>query len=229
MNNRHSPLYEFKAADIAPSGIFTGYASTFGGEPDAYGDVVVSGAFTASLLSHASKGTMPALLWQHDSAEPIGRWTELKEDGRGLVGKGKLTLGTQRGADAHALMKDGALALSIGFCVPSGGIDYQGHTRLLKSIDLIEVSAVALPANPNAKIIGVKSLAGIARPENIREFENLMRSCGFSSREARRCASAAWPVLNSVTDDVDESAELAAIAQLIEKTAANFQIKYKGY
>ena len=41
-------LCEIKAEE---SGYFKGYASTFGGDPDSYGDIVLQGAFLESIAS----------------------------------------------------------------------------------------------------------------------------------------------------------------------------------
>jgi hypothetical protein len=132
---------------------------------------------------------------------------------------GKLTLATRRGAETYALMKDGALGLSIGFRVNPGGAVYEGSVRILKSLQLFEVSAVALPANPAARVTGVKSSASIMRPGNIREFEAALHdACGFSVREAKRMASAGWAALQRK----DDSEEVQEIAALFLKAATEF-------
>ncbi len=218
MIDKVSPVFEFKLAGSESSGIFEGYASTFGGLPDSYGDLINPGSFKDTLKDHATKGTAPALLWAHDPTEPIGKWLTLAEDRFGLAVKGKLTLGTKRGAEARELMKDGALGLSIGYKVPPGTTAYEGNNRILKAINLLEISAVAIPANPSARIHGVKSI-DFARPENIREFESALRdACGFSHREAKRIASVGWSALRR-----DDSDELKDICALLQGAAAEFK------
>jgi phage head maturation protease len=59
-------LTELKASD-GGGWSFTGYASTYG-NVDAGGDVVMRGAFDASLGLRKKR----PLLWQHDLREPIG-------------------------------------------------------------------------------------------------------------------------------------------------------------
>src|SRR5690554_4588516 len=108
---------QVKFAATEQSGEFQGYASTFGGEPDSYGDVVAPGAFSKSLSRHAQHGTKPALLWGHDQSAPIGVWTGLKETDSGLLASGRLTLDVPQAKAAHALMRDGALSLSIGYSI----------------------------------------------------------------------------------------------------------------
>lgn len=211
MIERLSPPTLLKSAQIAPTGIFKGLASTFNGPIDSYGDIILQGAFGESLRKHASENTTPALLWAHDASEPIGVWTKLIETSEGLEVEGKLTLETQRGADAFALMKDGALALSIGFRIPLGGSKYEnGGVRTISKIDLWEISAVAMPANPSARITSVKSAI---RPANIRELEEALRELGFSNREAKSVASKGWNAIhNETTDNSDELAALLKAA-----------------
>lgn len=204
---RLSPLYEFKATDTDGTGLFAGYASTFGGTPDAYGDIVAPGAFADTLSDHKAAGTMPALLWAHDQNEPIGRFVEMKESAEGLEVVGKLTLGTKRGQEAYQLMKDGALSLSIGYGIAPGGAEETRAGRLLKNIKLFEVSAVALPANHRARITAVKSA-----PQTAREFEAVLRDvAGFSSRQAKALASHGWAALQARDEHADEASEIASL------------------
>jgi HK97 family phage prohead protease len=96
-------------------GVFSGYASLFG-IADSQGDVVERGAFRASLEAWRTKGRRPAMLWQHDPNEPIGLWTDLKEDAVGLRVEGRLLLSVQSGAEAHEHLKMGTVSgLSIGY------------------------------------------------------------------------------------------------------------------
>src|SRR5262245_6305615 len=125
-----------------------GYASTFGGEPDSYGDVVAAGAFVASLAARATK-----FLFEH--REPIGRQLELREDAHGLFGRWTI-VDTTAGTDAYKLAKAGVLdSLSIGYQTEEAEYREDG-VRVLKQVALFEVSAVALPANTNAVITDVK-------------------------------------------------------------------------
>lgn len=129
-----------------------GYASTFGGSPDWYGDVVAPGAFAESL----ARG-LPKFLFEH--LEPIGRTLEIREDEKGLFGRWSI-VDTRAGTDAYKLAKAGVLdSLSIGFCPEEYAYRDDG-VRVLLRVDLPEVSAVAIPANPNAVITDVKRQRG---------------------------------------------------------------------
>lgn len=137
------------------AGTFTGYASVFG-EADSYGDIIKAGAFKKSIASRAKNGGV-ALFWNHSSDQPIGIWTELSEDAKGLKVAAKLVTETVRGAETLALIKAGAVSgLSIGFRAISSERGANG-ARVLTEIDLIEISVVALPAASKARINSVRS------------------------------------------------------------------------
>ncbi|GEP09611.1 hypothetical protein MMMDOFMJ_0719 [Methylobacterium gnaphalii] len=93
-------------------GLFAGFASVFG-VPDLGRDTVVAGAFAASVARRGAAGVR--MLWQHDPAEPIGRWLSLVEDARGLRVEGRLNLAVQRAREVDALMREGVSTVS-----PSG-------------------------------------------------------------------------------------------------------------
>jgi len=192
-------------------GSFEGHGSVFG-TVDSYNEIVAPGAFKASLAAHKKAGTLPAMLWQHNPAEPIGSYTEMKEDDEGLFVKGRLELATQRGGEAHALLRGGALrGLSIGYMPEKFEVDEETGLVTLTQVDLWEVSVVTFAANPDAQVEDVKSIDDMTK----REFEAVLRDeYGFSHRRARRCASAAFG--KDVRDERVQSSTLAQIRQLTE-------------
>jgi len=160
-------------------GLIEGYGSVIG-NVDSYGDVVIPGAFGETMAAHKAKGTMPKMLWQHDTSQPIGVWEEVVEDGTGLRVRGRLLLDVPKGAEAYALLKAGALdGLSIGYRVKDGGMNPDTRVYELRSVDLLEVSLVTFPANEQATVTRVKT-----RPATVRDFEKMLRDHGFSRKEA---------------------------------------------
>lgn len=171
--------FELKA--INDDGTFEGYGSVFGVK-DSYDEIVEQGAFAESLAAHKSKGTMPALLWQHRSGEPIGVYTDMEEDSIGLKVSGRLALKTARGAEAYELLKMKAISgLSIGFMTREDAYDKVTRIRTLKKVDLWEVSLVTFPANDASRVQGVKNIEAI---ESIRDAERYLRDAGLSRSEA---------------------------------------------
>ena len=192
-----------------PSGILSGYASVFGVR-DGHGDLVQHGAFHETL----KKSNAPAMLWQHHQDAPVGRWQTIQEDSRGLHVHGQLNMRTKAGADAFEHLAAGDVSgLSIGFTLPKDGFRLENGSRVLTAIDLMEVSIVTLPSNPDARVTSVKSLN--VKPQTLREFEAALSAVGFSRREAANLAKKGWESLN------DESDELAnALARI--SAASNF-------
>ena len=199
---RKSLPLEVKAID--ESGTFEGYAAVFG-NVDAWDDIIVAGAFKATLKEHRGKKTMPALLWQHDSREPIGVWESMAEDDHGLFVKGRLLRAdVQKAAEAYALLQAGALSgMSIGYYARDYSVDEKTWIRTIKKIDLLEASLVTFPANESARVTGVKS-AGI---KTIRDFEAFLRDVGgFSANEAKRIASKGFKTREA--SELDEAANI---------------------
>lgn len=162
-------------------GRFSGYASVFG-VVDSQKDMILPGAFSRSLLSGK---THIKLLWQHDVREPIGVIDALHEDKNGLHVEGRLLLEVARAREAYALLKEGAMnGLSIGYTVKEAAFDAKTGVRLLKEIDLWEVSLVTFPANAEATVRRVKT----AMPGSVREFEHFLRGSGFSRSRAKAIA-----------------------------------------
>lgn len=173
---------------VGDKGEFAGYGSVFGVE-DSYGDVVVRGAFQASLDAWAAKGRYPALLWQHNDAEPIGVYTRMVEDDQGLYVEGRLLVEDDPLARrAHGHLQAGSLSgLSIGYTLEKDGWEYDQSKDvfLLKKINLWEVSLVTFPANDDARVQTVKSALRTGKTPDVRMLEGHLRDVGFSRQQAK--------------------------------------------
>ena len=152
-----APAPELKRLPLTPAvsadGAIEGYASLFG-VVDLGRDRVERGAFAASLARRGARGVR--FLFQHDPAEPIGAWTSISEDVRGLRVSGRLNMAVARAREVHALLRQGALdGLSIGFRAVRS-LRGAGGVRLLIEIDLWEISVVTFPMLPDARVAHVK-------------------------------------------------------------------------
>jgi HK97 family phage prohead protease len=173
--------FGFQLKSLSDTGTFSGYGSVFNVE-DSYGDIVAPGAFADSLAAQKTAGRLPAMLWQHRSAEPLGVYTAMAEDNLGLKVEGQIALNTVRGAEAHALLKMGALSgLSIGYVTREDSFDRVTGITTLKKVDLWEVSLVTFPANDAARVQGVKTIEVI---EDLKTAEKYLRDAGLSRKEA---------------------------------------------
>ena len=204
-----------KIKSLTDTGEFEGYGSVFGVE-DSYSDVVVKGAFQKSLASWAEKGRLPSLLWQHKMSEPIGIYTEMKEDDHGLYVKGRLLIDDDPLAKrAYAHAKAGSLGgLSIGYILKDWEYDSSKGVYLLKEIDLWEVSLVTMPANDEARISEVKSLLEKGETPSPTKIERALRDVGFTRSQAKAFMSKGYSAIDSQRDAESPNVALQSLKDL---------------
>lgn len=206
--------------EVGGDGTFSGYASLFG-QVDLGKDVVARGAFAKSLRTRGAAGIR--MLFQHDPNQPIGRWTELKEDERGLFVRGRLTKDVGRSREVHNLLRGGALdGLSIGFRAVRARKDHSSGIRHIIEADLWEISIVTFPMLPQARIDTVK---GRGLLPTVRQFEGwLTRDAGLTRNDARTVIAEGFSSLVRKRDAAWGSQ--AGLAEWIRE--ATRMIKQKG-
>lgn len=124
---------------------FAGYAAVFD-RVDRGGDVVRKGAFAGVL----KRGAEVPLLWQHKAEAVIGTIEHLSEDERGLR-----VIASVADERAARLLGSGTLdGLSFGYRVREARTGAAG--RELTELDLVEVSLVAKPMQPKARVHAVE-------------------------------------------------------------------------
>ena len=148
------------------------------GVQDEVNDVILPGAYTATLAKRLPKG-----VFSHDWEKPVARTLEIKElmpgdpdlpthtargdvwpEGAGaLLVKCQFNLATQQGREAYENVKfyGDEQEWSIGYNVPRGGarIDQRKGLRYINKLDLFEYSPVLFGAMPLAGTTGAKELA----------------------------------------------------------------------
>lgn len=150
--------------NVESAGSFKGYASVFY-ELDDQGDRVLPGAFADTIKQWQSRRQAPKMLWQHDQTEPIGWWKLINEDQQGLYVEGQLLLSLQKAQQIYEMLKSGMIdGLSIGCRVLEAESEISTGERLLKSLDLFEISLVTFAANTSARIKTIKSKSPIDVP-----------------------------------------------------------------
>src|SRR5262245_24557739 len=188
----------------AETGRFSGYGSTY--NVDLYGDKILPGAFGQTIKDR--KGKVP-LLMNHWTDNWAGTSIELAEDGKGLFVEGKLFLNTTAGRDVHGLLKDAAdadtrVGLSIGYIATDFG--WEEDLRVIKAIDLWEISFTPFPANLKAFVTDAKT---------VRFFEKALRDVGrFSQSETKKIISVAAGCnlfSNGTLEDADKFSRLLAV------------------
>jgi HK97 family phage prohead protease len=124
---------------------FAGYAALFD-RPDKSGDVVRKGAFQRAI----ERVREIPLLWQHKAGAVIGRIEHLSEDARGLR-----VIAAVGDARAGRLLESRKVdGLSFGYRVREA--KGEGGVRELIDLELVEVSLVANPMQPKARVHAVQ-------------------------------------------------------------------------
>ena len=203
-----------KIKSVTETGEFEGYGSVFGVK-DSYSDIVVPGAFQASLNEWREKGSLPAMLWQHQISEPVGVYTEMREDDTGLYVKGRLLIEDDPlSKRAHAHLKAGSLSgLSIGYILKDWEYDREKGVFLLNEIDLWEVSLVTFPSNDEARISDVKNALARGEIPDQKIIERVLRDVGLSRTQAKAFMAGGYGAL-SLRDAEDVDAALNALKNL---------------
>jgi HK97 family phage prohead protease len=201
--------------DVSSTGTFCGYGNVYD-VVDQGDDIVASGAFAESLKDWAMKGRMPAMLWQHNTKQPIGAYTVMKEDGKGLYVEGALAMKTQLGAESYELMKMKAISgLSIGFKSKQDTFDQKTGIRTIAKGDLYECSLVTFPMNDASRVASVKTIEQL---DDLSSVEMHLREAGGLSRsEAKAIISRIHLIKQREAASVDKSAELKTITDLLTR------------
>jgi HK97 family phage prohead protease len=169
VDNVFSAPAELKFIDGEEPGTFAGFGSVYGNE-DSHSDVVLQGAFAASLAGYANTKSLPRMFvehshWKGGDPLPVGIWQSVTEEPGGLRVKGRL-IGidhpdVKRVSD---LMHAGELkGLSIAFPTPASNTVIYGRRpgeprRTLKQLHVVSIDIVGDPSNPLARIDTMKSL-----------------------------------------------------------------------
>ncbi len=180
---KHIP---FEIKDLKGDGSFEGYGAYFG-NVDLGKDVCDRKAFDATIQEHQKAGTMPAMLYSHDTKEPIGDWSKMTTDNEGLVMAGNFWVGKgiPKAEQGYMLAKSRTpKGLSIGYITRNSRNEKSG-TRTLLDLSVKEVSLTLFPMNPKAVITAIKSLMADKQSLTIREAEEILRDVGFSNLDAK--------------------------------------------
>ena len=218
MNYLESVPLDIKTID-ADKGTFEGYAAVFD-KPDSMQDVIAPGAFKKSLKTRGA--TKVKMLLQHDHRMLLGVWTSVKEDKTGLFVKGRLLLELDRAKEAFILLREEVLdSMSIGFRTIVDSFDSKTEVRTLHEVDLVEISLVAVPAQPDAVITAVKQLTadGIT---NKKELESALRDAGFSKKTSSYITAGWSPPARRDAGGSEAAARIRRVAESI-RTATGGQ------
>lgn len=119
-----------------------------------------------------------SIFYNHDSfLPPIGTFRNMRLTPKGIVAQFSLSKATQFAKDVGALIGEGAInGVSIGFIRLSGGQPtedevgkYGIHAYITRAWRWLELSVTPQPCNPEAWIMGAKSVPDDAFTEKVRK------------------------------------------------------------
>ena len=160
---RRAPI-QVKATETTEdgAGVVSGVASVWD-NVDSYGDVMLKGAFADTIQEHADAGNRIPFVWGHETQDPfayLGELTEVRETDEGLAFEAALDMDNPKAVQVYKLLKARRVRdLSFGF-IPrdTSPSERDGvEVREVKSVELLEVSAVHVGANRAARVTEVRS------------------------------------------------------------------------
>jgi len=154
----------FEVKDLNYNGesrTISGYAAIFNNK-DKAGDILLKGCFAKSISDRGPESTANdkiIMLWQHDTHEPIGRISVLKEDDRGLYFEAVID-DVERGNQAIKQLESGTLnQFSIGYSYVWEKCEYDSERDafIVKEVVLYEISVVSIGCNGLTEYLGLKA------------------------------------------------------------------------
>jgi uncharacterized protein len=203
----------------AVEGAFSGYASAFG-NVDSKNDIIMPGAYAEVLKAGDSVPLYVNHGWLRN-ALPVGTWSGLKEDDRGLFGSASLVMQMPSAVDAYWGMKSGLVnGLSVAILPDSKATERRADgVRVIHRVKALkEISIVTEPANSAARITDIKTAEDVEQIETLREFERFLRDAGGLTKGAAAALVARAKLIFSRAepdeDDVDAKSLEARILRL---------------
>jgi HK97 family phage prohead protease len=132
-----------------------GYANTT--TKDRVDDVVAAWNWSEPILSNYMKNGFGTLLFMHDHDKPVGKILEVEGLDNGLYVRGFVSKSWK---DAWMVEEGLIKGFSIGYMIDwmNSRYDAQADTYYLAIKELLEISIVTIPANPDSLIASIKSL-----------------------------------------------------------------------
>lgn len=196
---------------------FTCYGNVKGNIDHAL-DRTLDGAYQKSIENHKKNGTMPKMLWMHNPYEtPIGKWTSMKEDSKGLWLEGEFA-DTDKGREMYTLMKDGHVdSFSIGYRVIEEKWNSEKRCNDLIELDIREVSAVNFACNEESRLQEIKSHLEEGKLPTKAELREILDSVGWlSKRQIEKITAFYQPGDNDDEKELQELADLLAKSELFK-------------
>lgn len=160
MQREHVDLLDIRLSSVAEDGTLEAVAMRFD-TLDTYGTT-----FDRAAFGNLSQRRLP-MLWSHMQDQVIGSWSGFTASDRELRATGRLNLEIGRAKEVRAMLLSQDIAgVSIGFETQKAEARAGGVRHITKAV-IHEISLVALPSVPGARVTSVRQsvpdLAGFIR------------------------------------------------------------------
>lgn len=173
---------------ISEVGRIVGVVAMVDGVPDRQGDTIAPGAFSDTI---ARRPRVPILI-EH-KGQPVG-FADLRETEIGLEMTGQLDLTSEGGRKALARLRAGDLSgLSWGFKTLAAD-QRSGGGRVLRVVDVVEVTLTRNPAQERARVLSVKSVNSVGEDMDALAGEPCWLGVDLSSNSDLTAVVACWRV-----------------------------------
>ena len=192
------PILDFKYDKT--SGAISCYVNTKH-NIDHAGDRPMDGCYAKSITNHIKNGTMPKMLWSHNpQALPVGVWTSMTEDAKGLRMEGHI-LPTTMGKDIKILAEGKALdSFSIGYREIESKYNASNGSNDLYELDIKEASWVNFACDENAMLESIKSHMEDGELPSKRELQDFLKKNGLSNSQAKNITNNYNPKTEDIFD-----------------------------
>lgn len=220
MQIKSFPVTGVKAVGEPDSGIFEAIVSVFGNK-DSYGDVVMPGAFTDTLLAWAQKDAPIPVYWSHRMDDPdynIGHVLEARETEKGLWVKVQIDLDapSSKADQVYRLLKGRRVTqFSFAYDVLDAAwakSDELGEYYELRKLSLYEVGPTPIGANQETDLLAVKSVATLA--DRMTEGMKAGRSISAKNETELRAAHESIGRVLSALEPNDDQEKASGTAQV---------------
>lgn len=202
-----------------------GYANTV--DRDRVADIVDPKAFSKSLPQYMQN---PVLMENHDWTKVAGKIVTAEIDKKGLKVRARIS---DTREDLKTLIREGCLStMSIGFNELQSDYDEKSKTKYIKDLELLEISVVSIPANPEAKFVPVEGSASASEepapaaepekaiePEQVKELSQTETPAVAAEQPVEAPAAEVQPEPAAVEPEAVKSPE-APIAEPASETPA---------
>lgn len=209
----------------AAEGSFSGYGSVFG-VVDSKNDIIMPGAYAEALKSGEQVPVYVNHGWLRGEL-PVGVWSGLKEDDRGLFGDAGLVMQMPSAVNAYWGMKAGLVnGLSVAILPDAKTTERRSDgVRVIHRIKALkEISIVTDPANGEARVVDVKTAEEVGQIETIRDFERFLRDAGGLTKGAAEALVARAKIVFSQGEpglqEVDAKAMIELQAAMLKRGLA---------